>query len=90
MRLRSPWQPRLVKGELPPSDRLIAALSDDILTGRLEAGMRLPPHRDLAYRLEIGLGTVTKASMAAARSSRRSRHAAVRSSISVSTPRLRC
>jgi len=61
MRLRSPWQPRLVKGELPPSDRLIAALSDDILTGKLEAGVRLPPHRDLAYRLEIGLGTVTKA-----------------------------
>lgn len=36
-------------------------MSEDILEHRLEAGDRLPAHRDLAQRLGIGLGTVTKA-----------------------------
>jgi DNA-binding transcriptional MocR family regulator len=39
----------------------VAALADDILAEKLLAGDRLPAHRDLAYRLQIGLGTVTKA-----------------------------
>ena len=37
------------------------ALADDIMEGRLEAGARLPAHRDLAWALKIGVGTVTKA-----------------------------
>ncbi|WP_374636169.1 aminotransferase-like domain-containing protein [Agrobacterium salinitolerans] len=44
-----------------PCDRLVAAVSEDIAAGRLEVGDRLPAHRDLAWRLGIGLGTVTKA-----------------------------
>ncbi|WP_163277873.1 GntR family transcriptional regulator, partial [Klebsiella aerogenes] len=61
MRLASPWQPRLgaVKGQ--PYERLVGALTEDIAAGTVPAGARLPPHRDLAYRLGIGLGTVTKA-----------------------------
>lgn len=39
----------------------MAALANDILAEKLLAGDRLPAHRDLAYRLQIGLGTVTKA-----------------------------
>lgn len=61
MRLQSSWSPRLADGTGSPSDRLAAALSEDILAGRLEVGGRLPAHRDLAWRLEIGIGTVTKA-----------------------------
>ncbi|WP_249692313.1 PLP-dependent aminotransferase family protein [Stappia sp. WLB 29] len=61
MRLRSPWQPRLADGAGPPGERLAAALSQDILSGELAVGARLPAQRDLAWRLGIGLGTVTKA-----------------------------
>jgi DNA-binding transcriptional MocR family regulator len=43
------------------SDRLVGALADDIIEGKLDTGSRLPAHRDLAYRLGIGIGTVTKA-----------------------------
>jgi DNA-binding transcriptional MocR family regulator len=61
MRLQSPWTPRLAGERTSPCDQLVAALSEDIAAGRLEAGDRLPAHRDLAWRLGIGLGTVTKA-----------------------------
>lgn len=61
MRLNSPWQPRLAPGEGTPCARLVTALAEDIAQARLTAGDRLPAHRDLAWRLGIGLGTVTKA-----------------------------
>ncbi|PZA11267.1 PLP-dependent aminotransferase family protein [Rhodopseudomonas palustris] len=61
MRLQSPWHPRLAEGAESPCDRLVSALSEDIGIGRLEVGARLPAHRDLAWKLGIGLGTVTKA-----------------------------
>ena len=61
MRLISPWTPRLAEKTAPASDRLVAALAEDILDGKLETGDRLPPHRDLADALRIGVGTVTKA-----------------------------
>ncbi len=62
MRLQSPWQPRLAPVEEGSScNRLVSALSADILAGRIDVGARLPAHRDLAWRLGIGLGTVTKA-----------------------------
>ena len=61
MLLQSPWEPRLADGSAPASERLVAALADDIMEGRLEAGARLPAHRDLAWALRIGVGTVTKA-----------------------------
>lgn len=61
MKLASPWMPRLAPGEGPPFERLAAALADDIAAGVIGAGDRLPAHRDLAWRLGIGVGTVTKA-----------------------------
>ena len=61
MLAKSPWKPRLADIDGPPSDRLVAALAEDIVEGRVEASARLPAHRDLASELGIGLGTVTKA-----------------------------
>lgn len=61
MRVTSPWTPRLIEGTGSPSGRLVAALAEDILESRLATGDRLPAHRDLADKLGIGIGTVTKA-----------------------------
>ena len=61
MRLKSPWHPYLSNKFTSPADRLVGALADDILEGKLETGSRLPAHRDLADQLRIGVGTVTKA-----------------------------
>lgn len=61
MLLRSPWTPRLADIEASLAERLALALADDIIEGRLKAGDRLPAHRDLAWALGVGLGTVTKA-----------------------------
>ncbi len=57
----SPWKPRLADVQAPASERLIDALAADILSDQLATGTRLPAHRDLAWRLRIGVGTVTKA-----------------------------
>jgi DNA-binding transcriptional MocR family regulator len=61
MHLRSPWKPHLSDQFTSPTDRLVGALAKDILQGELESGARLPAHRDLADKLGIGVGTVTKA-----------------------------
>jgi len=55
------WTPSLPPGEAPIYERLLDALRADIETGALAAGARLPPQRDLAHRLGLGLGTVTRA-----------------------------
>ena len=61
MRERSPWQPRLSSNATSPTEQLVEALAEDILSGSLQHGARLPAHRNLADTLGIGLGTVTKA-----------------------------
>ncbi|MGV6873257.1 aminotransferase-like domain-containing protein [Pseudochelatococcus sp. B33] len=61
MRLASPWTPRLSETKGLPYERLVTALADDIASGSVPSGARLPAYRDLAYQLGIGLGTVTKA-----------------------------
>ncbi|MBO1326564.1 PLP-dependent aminotransferase family protein [Acetobacter sp. TBRC 12305] len=61
MRPKSPWPARLHDGAGSPAHRLAEALGADILAGRLNAGDRLPAHRDLAWRLGIGVGSVTRA-----------------------------
>lgn len=55
------WQPDL--GTLPgPRYRaLVDALAQDVADGRLAAGTRLPPQRDLAYDLGVTVGTVSRA-----------------------------
>lgn len=54
------WTPKLGQ-EGTVSGRLVAALRTDIAEGRLAPGAKLPPHRELAHRLGIGIGTVTTA-----------------------------
>jgi len=53
------WTPVLVEDADTVSGRLLSALRRDIAEGRLPPGEKLPPHRDLAHRLGIGIGTVT-------------------------------
>ena len=36
-------------------------MAGDILSGKLNVGEKLPPHRDLAWRLKVTVGTVTRA-----------------------------
>lgn len=55
------WIPDLDAGDGPVYERLVEALGADISRGRLKAGDRLPPQRELAFALGIGVGTVTRA-----------------------------
>jgi DNA-binding transcriptional MocR family regulator len=55
------WRPDLSKSDKPKYLAIASALTDDIMAGRLSAGSRLPPQRDLAARLGVDLTTVTKA-----------------------------
>src|SRR5690554_4680616 len=55
------WLPDL-NGQTGPRYAAIAeALARDIRSGRLARGERLPTHRELAYRLGVTVGTVTRA-----------------------------
>ncbi len=54
------WQPALRQGLKPLHDQLIDALARDVASGALAPGAQLPPQRDLAHKLKIGVGTVTK------------------------------
>jgi DNA-binding transcriptional MocR family regulator len=61
------WNPRL-GGRKGPRYRAIAeALADDLAAGTLPQGSRLPTHRDLADRLGVTVGTVSRAYAEAAR-----------------------
>jgi DNA-binding transcriptional MocR family regulator len=53
------WTPILRDDADTVSGRLLAALRRDIGDGRLTPGAKLPPHRELAHQLGIGIGTVT-------------------------------
>ncbi|WP_257462060.1 aminotransferase-like domain-containing protein [Archangium lipolyticum] len=55
------WTPEL-RGRSGPLYRAIAdALAEDIDAGRLTPGTRLPTHRELAERVGVTVGTVTRA-----------------------------
>ncbi|BBE74788.1 PLP-dependent aminotransferase family protein [Oharaeibacter diazotrophicus] len=60
MRLASPWTPRLAGSGLP-HERLAAAIAEDLQSGAIAPGDRLPPQRDVAWRLGLAVGTVGKA-----------------------------
>jgi len=68
------WTPTIPDGDAPLYERLVAVLRADIASGELAAGVRLPPQRDLAYRLGVGLGTVTRAYVEAERAGLVSAH----------------
>ena len=55
------WTPHLPETEEPIYERLVRAMASDIAAGVLAPGERLPPQRELAWRLGLGVGTVTKA-----------------------------
>ncbi len=55
------WSPSIADSTGPLHERLVHALRQDIATGELEPEGRLPPHRALASRLGIGVGTATRA-----------------------------
>jgi len=61
------WLPNL-EGRRGPKYRAIAdAIDQDVQSGTLRAGARLPPHRDLADHLGVTVTTVTRAYTEAAR-----------------------
>lgn len=58
---KSSWQPRISEGHGRLHERLASAFADDIIEQVICPGSRLPAHRELAYQLKVGVGTVTKA-----------------------------
>jgi DNA-binding transcriptional MocR family regulator len=61
------WRPEILSGPQPVYARIVEALERDVAEGKLAEGARLPPHRDLAFRLGVGVGTVTRAYVEAER-----------------------
>lgn len=55
------WMPRVDDRPGPKYIRIADALAEDIYAGRLAVGERLPTHRDLAWRLGVTVGTVSRA-----------------------------
>jgi DNA-binding transcriptional MocR family regulator len=55
------WQPRLADVPGPLYRRVALALREDVATGRLPAGSRLPTHRELARALKTTLVTASRA-----------------------------
>jgi len=55
------WHPQIPDGQGPLYIRLADKIADDIATGALAAGTKLPPQRDLAYDLGVTVGTIGRA-----------------------------
>src|SRR5262245_61654262 len=55
------WEPDLARRKGPRYLAIADALAADIGSGRLAPGARLPTHRDLADRLDVTVGTVSRA-----------------------------
>src|SRR5215475_430370 len=55
------WSPDLSAFSGPRYRAIADALAADMQAGKLKPGARLPTHRDLAYRLGVTVGTVTRA-----------------------------
>ncbi|MBB6249950.1 PLP-dependent aminotransferase family protein [Nitrospirillum iridis] len=62
------WLPDISQRPGPRYRAIAAALQDDIGSGSLPIGAKLPTHRDLAWRLGVTVGTVTRAYAEAERS----------------------
>src|SRR5579864_4552517 len=54
------WHPDLSRFDGPRYQAIAEAIASDLRQGRLKAGERLPTHRELAYRLGVTVGTVTR------------------------------
>ncbi len=55
------WQPEITALPGPRYLAIAEALATDVRSGQLTPGDRLPTHRDLAYRLGVTVGTVSRA-----------------------------
>lgn len=55
------WIPKRAGKGGPRYLEIVTALEQDIASGALPAGARLLPHRDMAERLQLSVGTVSKA-----------------------------
>ena len=61
------YQPDISRRTGPKYRAIAQAIGEDIANGKLAPGMRLPTHRDLAWRLGVTVGTVSRAYGEAAR-----------------------
>ncbi|UCE24349.1 MAG: PLP-dependent aminotransferase family protein [Candidatus Zixiibacteriota bacterium] len=59
--MSSIWTPDIENPEGPVYVAILQALEEDIVSGNLRPGDRLPTHRKLANQLGLAIGTVTKA-----------------------------
>jgi DNA-binding transcriptional MocR family regulator len=55
------WSPDLTPHSGPRYRAIAEALAEDVRSGTLRPGTRLPTHRDLAWRLRVTVGTVSRA-----------------------------
>ncbi len=55
------WQPNLDGRSGPRYVAIADALAAEVAAGRFKPGERLPTHRDLAWRLGVTVGTVSRA-----------------------------
>ena len=61
MTTKTIWLPSISDRNGPKYLRIVDALAEDVYSGRLNVGDRLPTHRDLAWRLAVTVGTVSRA-----------------------------
>lgn len=55
------WKPDLTDRHGPKYRTIADALADDIASGKVHEGMKLPPHRELSWELGVTVGTITRA-----------------------------
>src|SRR5690606_3691466 len=55
------WVPTLPQDGSPRYAAFVAALEADIVSGQVKPGMRLLPQREMAQRLSLSVGTISKA-----------------------------
>lgn len=55
------WTPEIIDDNRPMYLQIVDAMANDIASGKLAIGTKLPPQRQLAWHLGINLSTVTKA-----------------------------
>ncbi len=55
------WSPELAADAGPRYLAIADALASDVGTGKLQPGDRLPTHRELAWKLGVTVGTITRA-----------------------------
>ncbi|MGE0008997.1 MAG: PLP-dependent aminotransferase family protein [Parvibaculaceae bacterium] len=55
------WQPQIRNRQGPLYAAIREAIAQDVVSGRLKPGQKLPPHRDLAFKLGVTIGTVARA-----------------------------